>query len=87
MDDIWWIMRTDDDEDDDDDDDDDGVHHDHDLGVHDQDDLRKLVLTRRVPSNQKAKVSTSFSDSSLQFPHSCLLVLTYNIYLSQIMLS
>ena len=30
VDDIWWIMRTDDD--------DDGVHHDHDLGVHDQDD-------------------------------------------------
>ena len=77
----WYLV----DNDDDDDDDDDGVHHDHDLGVHDQDDWRKLLLTKRMPSNQKAEVSTSFSDSSLQFPHSCLLVLTYNIYLSEIM--
>ena len=34
----------------------------------------KAVLTRRIPSNQKAEVSTIFSDSSLQFPHSGILL-------------
>ena len=42
-----------------------------------------MRLTRRIPSNQKADVSTIHSDSSLQLPHSGL-SLNIDVFLSEI---